>query len=150
MQCIVFTYCHLLTWWPIFSDLVFMFCSTIPLTQKSWMICITGLLPQQKVYHFQVHTNLSVISCTIDLHDYFLYWSVVFFMECPVGMGAYLLVLCSRTHFKLCLELAIKSCQSLALYCPTPRKRRTCPGPLQCTRSVVYLKIVENSASWFL
>ena len=80
------------------------------------MPCIAGLWPERKVNHFQVHTNLPVMRF-ID-------------MECPVGMDAYLLVLCRRTHFKLHLELSIKSHQSLSLYCQTSR-RRTCSGSLQ-------------------
>ena len=65
-------------------------------------------------------------------------------------MDAYLLILCRRIHFKLCLELSIKSRQSLAFYCPTPGRRRTCSGSLQYTLSAVCLKNDENSASWIL
>ena len=99
-----------------------------------------------KSYYFPVHTNLPVMSCIVDLLDYLLYQLVLFFQCC----GIFLSILCRRTHFKLRLELSMKSCQLLTLYCQTPRRRRTCSESLQYTRSVVCLKNGENSAPQLL
>ena len=71
--------------WPIFCDLMLMFCSTILWTQEVWMLCIAGLYPQQKVKFFQVHANLPVMSCIGDLLNYFIYWLVLFFQCCGMS-----------------------------------------------------------------
>ena len=86
-------------------------------------------------------------SSSYELHSWFnqlLPLSAGAFLSISIWNGCVFVGIVQKNTFQACFKLSIKSHQSLALYCPTPRRIRTCSGSLQYTRSVVCFKNGES------
>ena len=86
-------------------------------------------------------------SSSYELHSWsnqLLPLSAGAFLSISIWNGCVFVGIVQKNTFQACFKLSIESHQSLALYCPTPRRIRTCSGSLQYTRSVVCFKNGES------